>query len=133
MDFTMLASTKFLDVSSLPFAIVLCAPVAGHAWPFFGKWIKGGKCIAVSFGCFAAIVGTSIFWPFCVLVVYYTLFSTLIISHSHRIGSSILYAAFAKCMLLLPGPWSIKIGSFIISLIIIYRHIFDGTAERNRQ
>ena len=37
-------------------ALVLVAPVAGHIWPIFHKW-KGGKGIAVSFGC---LLG---YWP----------------------------------------------------------------------
>ena len=122
-----LFSIQYLDVDNILFALVLCAPVIGHTFPFFGQWIKGGKGIAVSFGCFAGIIGTGAFLPFCVLTVYYTLFSKLIISHSHRVGSILLYAVFAVVMLLLPDPLSIKIGSFIISLIIILKHWNDGT------
>lgn len=50
-----LFSIQYLDVDNILFALVLCAPVIGHAFPFFGQWIKGGKGIAVSFGCFAGI------------------------------------------------------------------------------
>lgn len=40
---------RILDRDSMLFALVMAAPVFGHAFPFFQKE-RGGKAIAVSFG-----------------------------------------------------------------------------------
>jgi len=55
-------------------ALVLVAPVAGHIWPIFHKW-KGGKGIAVSFGCLLGYwpnIGTAL-----ILACFFILFSLI--------------------------------------------------------
>ncbi len=41
--------------SALPFSFILAAPVLGHAFPIFYRF-KGGKGIAVSFGCLLGLL-----------------------------------------------------------------------------
>ena len=43
------AHSSAVSMSSWIFALILLAPVAGHAWPFLQP-AKGGKAISVSFG-----------------------------------------------------------------------------------
>ena len=55
-------ASKALSWQHPLFAVVLAAPVFGHAYsPFFHG--RGGKAIAVSFGCLLGL------WPFCNLLV----------------------------------------------------------------
>ncbi len=67
-------SMSFLDAGSVWFAMVMLAPVLGHATAPFGK-MKGGKAIAVSFGVLIGVCTAShALW---VLAGVYIFFSTV--------------------------------------------------------
>ena len=97
---------RILDRDSMLFALVMAAPVFGHAFPFFQKE-RGGKAIAVSFGVMIGLF-PEIHPLFC-LIFYYILFSLVLTLRPHSFLS-------------VPVN-SIRLGCCIISAIVIYRHV----------
>ena len=107
---------RFLDTHSLLFIPVLIAPVFGHAFPFFRKE-RGGKAIAVSFGVMIGLFPEV--HPLFGLIFYYILFSLVITLRPHSFRSVIPSGLFT----LLVSVNSMRLGCFIISAIVIYRHV----------
>ena len=68
-------ASHILDTRRWMFAFVLCAPVAGHAFPLFYPK-RGGKAIAVSFGVLLGLLPR--YRPVLLLIFFYLLFSFLI-------------------------------------------------------
>ena len=93
-----------LDTTRLLFAFVLCAPVAGHAFPVFHPK-KGGKAIAVSFG---VLLGLFPYYrPVLLLACFYLLFSFCIVTSRICIGASSRFRFFPlpECFLFTIQPW----------------------------
>ena len=102
---------RILDRDSLLFA---------HAFPFFQKE-RGGKAIAVSFGVMIGLFPEV--HPLFGLIFYYILFSLVITLRPHSFRSVITYGLFTLTVFLLVSVNSIRLGCFIISAIVIYRHV----------
>ena len=56
-------AARHLDPEEKLFALVMAAPVVGHAYPLIDRYGKGGKAIAVSFGAFILFFCRCFFWP----------------------------------------------------------------------
>lgn len=113
-------ASRFLDCNSLPFALVMAAPVFGHAFPFFQKE-RGGKAIAVSFGVMIGLFPE--ICPLVSLIFYYILFSLVLTLRPHSFRSVVTYGLFTLTVCLFVPVNAIRLGCFIISAIVIYRHI----------
>jgi glycerol-3-phosphate acyltransferase PlsY len=113
-------ASRILDRDSLLFALVMAAPVFGHAFPFFQKE-RGGKAIAVSFGVMIGLFPEV--HPLFGLIFYYILFSLVITLRPHSFRSVITYGLFTLTVFLLVSVNSMRLGCFIISAIVIYRHV----------
>lgn len=118
-----LLSRRFLDPAEPLFALILLAPVLGHAVAPFNRF-RGGKCIATSFGVLLGIL------PQCLAVValaiLYIFFSTVIRVRPHRRRSILVYALFAAVMtplLLYAGKLSYALGCVGIAATVIWRHL----------
>lgn len=111
---------RILDRDSMLFALVMAAPVFGHAFPFFQKE-RGGKAIAVSFGVMIGLF-PEIHPLFC-LIFYYILFSLVLTLRPHSFRSVITYGLFTLTVFLFVPVNSIRLGCCIISAIVIYRHV----------
>lgn len=86
-----LLACNFLDVKNLTFAIVLAAPVLGHAFPIFRNF-RGGKAITVTFG---TLLGLLPFWqPVVLLAVIYIFFSLVIQIYPNRSRSMLTFFCF---------------------------------------
>ena len=92
-------ASHILDTRRWMFAFVLCAPVAGHAFPLFYPK-RGGKAIAVSFGVLLGLLPR--YRPVLLLIFFYLLFSFLIVVKPH------LYRSILELR------WSRRIGSYSI-------------------
>ena len=88
------------------FALVLAAPVIGHAFPLFHPRM-GGKAIAVSFGC---------------LLGLYLIFSLLLVIDPHLFRSMITYLCFCLNVLRTVPLAPIRYGTILISIVVILRH-----------
>ena len=81
-----------VDPARWSFALILAAPVFGHACPFFQPQ-KGGKAIAVSFG---VLLGLVPFWlPVLSLAALYLIFSLVIVIEPHFYRSICTFVLFS--------------------------------------
>lgn len=110
------------DVRRLSFAILIAAPVLGHAVAPFDR-SKGGKCIATAFGVLLALIPqTKIVF---LLAGLYILFSTAIRISPNRVRSTVtfaLFGTFAAVMLLLKRRAPLAMGCLLVSSIVIVKH-----------
>lgn len=108
---------SFSSVPALA-ALVLIAPVLGHAFPIFYRF-QGGKGIAVTFGCLLGLLPNYI--PLVVFAGAFILFSTVlrIAPHFHR---TLITYLFTSIGLFVWGcERSILIGFLIITLTVCLR------------
>ena len=99
-------------------ALVLIAPVLGHAFPVFYRF-QGGKGIAVTFGCLLGLLPNYI--PLVVFAGAFILFSTIlrIMPHFHRTLVTYLFTLIG--LFVWGCERSILIGFLIITLMICLR------------
>lgn len=114
-----LFALRALGCASPLFALVLAAPVAGHAFsPFAGG--RGGKAIAVSFGCLLALLPyySEVLW----LAGLFLLFTLVLCVRPNQWRSVFafgLLALLAACCEAVPG---VRLGTFAICGVVVYRH-----------
>ena len=116
-----------LDVNAAAFALVMSAPVLGHALSPFDRGV-GGKCISTSFGVLLALM------PKCKIVLalaaLYVFFSTVVKIQPMRIRSILVFLMFAIIsapVLIFEGYTALALGCVIISLTAILCHARDNT------
>lgn len=121
---------RVLPITNLMFALIMLAPVLGHAFSPLNNF-HGGKCIATSFGVLIALM------PQCyivvVLAVLYITFSTIIRISPHRKRSIITYTSFgiiAGYILMQDNLASIAFGCIAISMIVIMKHLKHNKEEK---
>lgn len=116
-----------LDYTAFPFAFVLAAPVAGHAFSAFHKG-KGGKAIAAAFGAVLALFPN--LTPFAALAFFYILFSAVIVIKPHLFRSVISFFAFTVTVFITVPFASVRAGCGFISLITIHKHVKNYHGEK---
>ena len=114
------AGTRFPDVISS--ALIIAAPVIGHAFPVFFKF-RGGKGIAVSFGC---LLGLLPLWqPLIILAFFFILFSVVLRISPHFYRTFVSYISALVCMFFLVKEPVIYIGFSLIAAVVIIKLIFS--------
>ena len=104
------------NTNSLLFALVIAAPVLGHATAPFNRY-RGGKCIAVSFGVLLGLLPLS--YVCFVLAGIFIFFSVVITIHPNSLRSIFTFAVFgliSSYILFSNGESPIAFGCIIISL-----------------
>lgn len=110
----------FPDVIST--ALIIAAPVIGHAFPVFFKF-RGGKGIAVSFGC---LLGLLPFWqPLAILAFFFILFSVVLRISPHFHRTFVSYVSALVCILFLVKEPAICVGFFLITAVVILKLLFS--------
>lgn len=108
-----------VDSSRWCFALILVAPVLGHAYPAF-QTKKGGKAIAVSFG---VLLGLTPFWlPVLSLAFWYLFFSLVLVIDPHFYRSVCTFALFCVSVIGKVALNSIGLGCCLISAVVIRKH-----------
>lgn len=103
---------------SLFFALVMAAPVIGHAFPLF-YCFQGGKGIAVTFGC---LCGLFPFWqPLVSLAVSFIFFSTVFRITPHYYRTLIAYLCSLISLFFVADRKAIRVGFLIISAVVIIK------------
>lgn len=102
-------ASHILDTRRWMFAFVLCAPVAGHAFPLFYPK-RGGKAIAVSFGVLLGLLPR--YRPVLLLIFFYLLFSFLIVVKPHLYRSILTFTLFSLTGLFYFHDAVISMGTF---------------------
>lgn len=120
-------ASRYTDITSFFFIPIMIAPVLGHAAPFFDIQ-KGGKAIAVSFGVLLGIFPHV--RPVLFLAATYIVFSLVLVVKPHLFRSILTFAVFFILTYLFTSAASIKISCFIISVIVILKHIKKYHGEK---
>lgn len=115
-------SFHYLNPDNLWFALVMTAPVLGHALAPLNHF-RGGKCIATAFG---VLLGT---FPLTHIVLLlagiYIVFSTVLKINPNRIRSIAAFGLFGLTSLIIlihRAQYSIAIGCMLISLVTMLKH-----------
>lgn len=120
-------AARHLDMSQTAFALVLAAPALGHAFPF-GRFTKGGKAIAVSFGC---LLGLLPLWqPLALLAGLYIFFSVVLVVSPHLFRSVLVFGLLAAGCFLLKLPAPVTLGCCLLSALVILRHLLRYQGEK---
>lgn len=101
-------------------APVLVSPVLGHIFPCFYRF-RGGKGIAVSFGCLLGLLPVSA--PLLTLAVIYVLLSVAVRISPHYYRTIVTYCLFAAICARFAVSAGVTLGCALISLSIIFRHL----------
>lgn len=117
-----LCTERLLDTNNICFALVMIAPVLGHALAPLNRF-HGGKCIATAFGVMIALLPLTRIGL--VLAGLYILFSTLIKINPNRIRSIVTFSLFcfiSVAVLTYTKKYSVALGCAGISIIAVLRH-----------
>lgn len=99
-------------------ALVLAAPVIGHAFPLFYRF-QGGKGIAVSFGCLLGLVPN---WrPALTLALTFIFFSLVIRIHPHSYRTAVTYLCAAIGMALGRVEPGVFWGFCLMTAVVLLR------------
>ncbi len=115
-----------LGVQRWTFALVMAAPVLGHAFPVFRRF-RGGKAIAVSFG--VALGLLPVWEPFALLAAFYLFFSLVVAVKPHRRRSIATFVSFAFWSAVLLPRTAVALGCLLISGVVVSRHVRVPGAE----
>ncbi len=120
---------KHLDPTNPMFAVVMCAPVLGHAIGAFDHF-HGGKCIATAFGTMLALYPVNQIGI--LLVFLYILFSTILKIPQHRVRSMVSFGSFgivSAMILISRSEYTIAFGCILISFIAFIKHTLYFTTN----
>lgn len=99
-------------------ALVMAAPVIGHAFPIFYHF-HGGKGIAVSFGC---LIGLLPIWqPLIILAVFFIFFSVVVKITPHYQRTLVTYLCAIAGTMMTVDKKEISVGFFMISSVVILK------------
>lgn len=118
--------TQFLDINNNIFAVVMAAPVLGHAYPLYRRK-GGGKAIAVAFGVLMGLI--PVITPLSLLVFFYLLFTCVIRVRPDSCKSIAAFLCFGVSALLLCDSRAVAAGCVVISVIVLYRHYQKHVTE----
>lgn len=119
-------AARSVDPTRLPFALVMAAPVAGHAFSVFFKG-KGGKAIAASFGVLLALFPN--LFPVAALAFFYLLFSLVVVISPHLYRSIITFILFTIAVYLEVPVHALRLGCGMISCITVSKHVMSHKQE----
>lgn len=99
-------------------ALVLAAPVIGHAFPLFYRF-RGGKGIAVTFGCLLGLVPS---WrPALTLALTFLFFSLVVRITPHSYRTAVTYLCAAILMGLGPVRPGVRFGFLLMTAVVLLR------------
>lgn len=112
------------------FALVLAAPVFGHAFSPM-RYFHGGKAIAVSFGVLLGLFPGSA--ALLVLAGLFLFFSLVVVIRPHRYRVLWSYLLLALWSLAAELPKGLGLGILLICALVLYRHLpkEEGEAKRS--
>ena len=116
-----------LSVERPLFALVLAAPVLGHAFsPFRGG--RGGKAIAVSFGVLLGLYPHSQIAA--ILIIAMLFFSLILVVKPHRLRTRLAFLCTAAAALACTQQRGIRFGVYLICAVVLWKHHMVFEEER---
>lgn len=110
-----------VDPARWLFALVMAAPVLGHAYPVLDRYGKGGKGIAVSFGVLLGLY--PVLTPVLLLAAAYLFFSLLCVVEPHSLRTGLTYLVWSALGLFLIKIPSLRLGTVLIAWLVIHKHL----------
>lgn len=104
-------------------AVILAAPVLGHAFPIFFKF-QGGKGIAVTFGCLLGMLPSED--PVITLAMMFLLFSLVLRITPHFYRTIATYLATVLCLIGLQCEPGVIMGFILITATVCLRLHMSG-------
>ncbi|MDR1927282.1 MAG: glycerol-3-phosphate acyltransferase [Oscillospiraceae bacterium] len=119
---------QVLPMESRWFALVVAAPVLGHAFSPMLKG-KGGKAIAASFGAFLAVssVGQPVVLYLALLLMF---FSVVIVIKPDSLRVMVCMLAFVPLCYALPAPRCAGLAALLVAATVIFKHITNYGDEK---
>lgn len=112
--------------NSFGMAMCMVAPVIGHAFPIFYR-LKGGKGIAVTFGCLLGIL--PIWKPLGILIILFLFFSVIIRVTPHYYRTIVVYLC-ALCGMVYSVEASMAILGFALITGVVFIRMFLSAEEK---
>lgn len=120
-------ASQRLDVSNPWFAVIMVAPVLGHAFSPFLKG-KGGKAIATAFGVLLGMIKLS---PMVLCLALLLIFFSIVIKITpHGLRMIVSLTLFSSYCVLHIKPLSFALGGILVSSVVIYKHITNFGHEK---
>ena len=123
------ACARRLGMDSWKFALVMAAPVFGHAHSIFRKG-HGGKAIAVSFGVLIGLYPVS--RPLLLLIGCYLLFAVVIPVKSNTRKSVYAFLLFTVLSIFTIPHRTILLGCIVMSAIVVHKHCLKANEAFRR-
>lgn len=114
-------AARHLNPEEKLFALVLAAPVVGHAYPLIDRFGKGGKAIAVSFGVLLGLY--PVFLPVLLLAGVYLFFSLILVVEPHSLRTGLTFLVWSVLGVHFTPLSSIKYGIVLIAFVVIHKHL----------
>ena len=119
-----------IPISEMDFlyALVLAAPVIGHAFPIFNR-LRGGKGIAVTFGCLLGLLpyGSPVF----LFAAFFLFFSIVLQISPHFYRTIFAYVGTALFLFLLKAEIVVCVGFLMIAATVCFRlHLSKEEREK---
>ena len=106
-------AARHLDPEEKLFALVMAAPVVGHAYPLIDRYGKGGKAIAVSFGVLLGLYPAGV----------YLFFSLVLVVEPHSLRTGLTFLIWSVLGVHFTPLSSIKYGIVLIAFVVIRKHL----------
>ena len=116
------------DFASLGLTLVMAAPVLGHTHSVFHRF-RGGKGIAVSFGCLLGLAPD--LRPALILAAVFILFSVVIIISPHYYRTLATYIAAIPIMFIVIRAGAVRMGFLLIAETVILK-LLGSKAEKEK-
>lgn len=115
------------SMDGLALAFVMAAPVLGHIFPVFYRF-KGGKGIAVSFGCLLGLIPKML--PLLILACTFLFFSIIIKISPHYYRTLVVYILSSVIIVMCKCEKSIVVGFLLMAGLIIAK-LLSSTEEKD--
>lgn len=119
---------KKLGCDSLLFALVIAAPVLGHAYSIFHRG-SGGKAIAVSFGVLMGLLPVGL--PLALLIIFFLFFSLILPVKDHGRRTVMTFRCFALTGAFLIRQRAVMAGCILMALTVIRKHHLAALEAQN--
>lgn len=119
-----------LNACGIELIFIIIAPVIGHIFPIFYKF-RGGKGIAVTFGCLLGLFPN--LYPALILALVFICFSLIIRITPHYSRTIWAYRCAAVCMVLFTKNIYIIIAFLLIAIVVNINMQFSDETRENCQ
>lgn len=109
-----------------PMALILAAPVVGHAFPLFYRF-QGGKGIAVTFGC---LLGLLPLWKPVIILAFFFVFFSLVIRISPHLYRTMAAYGGSLIWMALGYPRPMVVLGFLLMTVVVMLRLHMSREER---